>query len=92
MNKLRIGTEELAKVLIDKMLEKHNVGYEHVKANPEINGISWFQYYTCTKEEEAEYKEWFIEFLKTNVTPKYSKKRINEAYFWFNSMWGLAYE
>lgn len=89
MKKIYIGSEELVKILVDKMLEKYNVNTDYVIANPTIDGISWFQYYTWTSEEQSTYKEWFIKFLKNNVKPKLNKERIEREFFWFDLMWGL---
>lgn len=60
--------QQVVKHLIDKMLEKHGVDMDYVKANPTINGEQWFHYYTWTSEEETA----FIEYAK-----KYIRKKLH---------------
>ena len=91
MSKLRIGVndDQIVRELIDAMLSKHNVGYDHVKANPKIDGVNWFQYYTWTAAEEASYKEWFINYWQQRVLPRLPKTRLEKEWTWYSLMWGL---
>jgi len=87
--KLKAGSEELIKVLIDKMLEKYGVGYDYVNKNQTLYETPWYQYYTWTQKESDEYEKWWIEFMKANVSPKYSVKYIKSSWPWFNLKYGL---
>ena len=89
MKKLKLGDPELPKILINKMLEKHNVDYDYVIANPEIDGRVWCVHYSWTQEESDEYQKWWFDFYKNNVAPKYSKKYLEKSWPWFNLQYGL---
>lgn len=89
MKKLRIESLELAKILINKMLEKHGVDYDYVMANQEINGVLWSTHYSWTQKESDAYQKWWIDFLYNNVTPKRTKKFIKLQWQWYNLMHGL---
>jgi hypothetical protein len=71
------------------MLEKHGVNYEYVKENPMIDGVVWCTHYEWTKEESEEYKKWWFDFFKNNVTPKYSKKFLDRYWSYFYLQYGL---
>lgn len=89
MKKLKEGSQEVARIIFDKMLEKHNVGYDYVMKNQTINDRVWCSYYSWTPEEQAEYKKWWIDFYYTRVTPRRTKKRLKESWLWFDLMYGL---
>jgi len=58
--------------LVNKMLEKHNIDFDFVKENPEIEGTPWFDYYTWSSEEQDQFREWAVDFLrKKHKIPKY---------------------
>ena len=88
-NKLKRGDEEIARKLINKMLEKYDYDYDHVMKNPQIDGKLWCSHLTWTQQESDEYKKWYFEFFKNNVTPKMSKKIIEHQWSWFYLMYGL---
>lgn len=79
--------DEVLILLINKMLEPYNVDIEYVKANPKIEGIDWFSYYTWNEEQEEEFEKFFFETLKKEL--KWSKQKIKKEWPWFNLMWGL---
>lgn len=89
MKKIKIGDIELAKALINKILESFNVDYDWVIANQEVDGRPWFQHFEWTQEESDNYKKWFIEFFQKNVSPRLSKKILEKEWQWFNLMYGL---
>lgn len=89
MKKLKIRDPELPKILINKMLEKHNIDYDYVMDNQYINGILWCSHYEWTQEESDEYKKWYIKFYQENVTPRYTKKYLERNWQWFNLQYGL---
>lgn len=89
MKKYPYDSEETGKVLINKMLEKHKVDVEYVKANPTIEGIPWYQYYTFTEEEHQQWKDFFINYVMKECKPKQNKKDAEKKFMWFDMMWGL---
>jgi hypothetical protein len=89
IKKLKVGNPELAKILIDKMLEKHGIDYDYVIANPQIDGSVWCSHYDWTQEESDNYKKWWIDFFQNNVSPRRSKKLLEIHWQWFNLQYGL---
>lgn len=85
-----MAKENLIQIIIDKMLEKHGVNYAYILENQEIEGKPWYTYYTFTKQEEKEFKEWFIKFVGKKI--KFSKKYIEREYALFSLMYGLTIE
>jgi hypothetical protein len=64
-----------------------DVTYQYLIDNPEIEGKKWFQYYTITKEQEQEVKEYFIKnHKKLFKMPVFVSEK---SWLWFNLMWGL---
>ena len=90
--KYDIKSDELVEILINKMLEKHNISMKDVMGKTKDGEPEWYQHYTFTTEESSNYKEWFINFFKDNVKPKMGKKQIEKFYLWFDVMWGLRIE
>ena len=85
--------QDLPKVLIDKMLEPHGSSYDEVVANPKIDGIPWYQYYTWKSQEEVDkFKEFFIFTLTKQTTPKIALKQAEKEWAWFSLMYGLKEE
>ena len=41
MKKLKVGDSELAKILINKMTENHDIDYDFIMENQHENGIGW---------------------------------------------------
>lgn len=64
---MHFSDEAYQEVLLNKMLEKYNITVEHVVANPEIDGIPWYQYYTNTTQEDLDWREWCYQYTKANV-------------------------
>jgi len=89
MKKIKINSPELAKILIDKMLENTSVDYNYVIANQQIEGRLWCTHYSWTQKESDTYKKWWIDFFYNNVTPKRTKKYIEKSWPWFNLQYGL---
>lgn len=91
MSKLAtIQRENVIKVIIDKMLEPYNSSFDQVLANPEVEGLPWYSYYTFNSKEDLEkFKEFFIITLTKNTIPKYNKKAAESEWSWFNLMYGL---
>lgn len=77
--------EKFIKTVINKMLNKHNVDYDYVKDNPEIEGVPWYQHYTMTTQEELELEKFFISLYKKMKLGSRSEKE----WAWFNLMYGL---
>jgi hypothetical protein len=95
MKKLKIGDPKIIEQFINKELENYGVTMEDVKNYPDgiIEGLPWYQYYTFkTHDDHDEWKNWCIDFLKTQVTPKLRKDRINVEFAWFDLMYGLKVE
>jgi len=95
MKKLKIGDPKIVELFINKELEKYGVTMEDVKSYPDgiIEGLPWHQYYTFkTHSDHNEWKNWCVDFLKTQVTPKLRKDRIDKEIAWFNLMYGLKVE
>jgi len=84
----------IVKTLINKQLEKHGVDYEYIIANQykikKRFKCDWYQHYTFdTKEEFDAWKDFCIDFLLKNITPKPSLKQVLKEFNWFNLGYGL---
>lgn len=79
--------DELALVLIDKMLNKHGKDCAFVLENPIIDGIEWYQYFTWTEEEEQEFKAWAVALIKNTL--RCTKKQAEREYDIFHLNYGL---
>lgn len=89
MKKYPYDSLETLTVLINKMLEKYNIDIDYVINNPNIENVPWYQYYTFTKEEHDQWKEFFINHVTKECKPKLTKKRAESAFAWFDLRWGL---
>lgn len=87
--KLKVGRDNIIKLLVDKMLEPYNSSYEYVLENELIDGKLWCTHFEWTLGEAEEYKKWWIKFWQENVSPKYSKKFLEKEWQWFNLQYGL---
>lgn len=90
--KIRRGDDLVIETLINKSLEKYNVTMADIMLLPEnkIDGVPWYQYYTFeTLEEYKSWKDWCFNFLKTEVTPKFTKNNFNRFWPYFDLMYGL---
>ena len=89
MKKLKIGKDNIVKILIDKMLEPYNSSYDYVISNETIDGKLWCTHFEWTLTEAEEYKKWWIKFWQENVSLRYSRRFLEKEWQWFNLMWGL---
>lgn len=88
--KYRLGSLELSTLLIDKELEKYNVTTQDILAKQEISGIPWYQFYTFENEDERNrWKEFCMNILLTEVSPKLNKKTAEKHFAMFDLMYGL---
>lgn len=90
--RIKIGSVELAKTLINKLVEKHGVDYDFIMKNQKIDNRVWCSHYSWTSQEKLDYKNWYIDFYYNNVLPRRTKKRIKEDFVWFDIMYGLRIE
>lgn len=93
MRARKVDFNEATKIILNKMLEKHNITIADIKekadADGKIEGVSWFEHYTRTEEEYNEWKLWALDFLNTKVKPKYTKKYLEIQFNMIDLMWGL---
>jgi hypothetical protein len=92
MKKIKIGDPIIVEIFINKELEPYNVTMKDIMALPEgnIDGKPWYSHYTFNNEAEHDaWRNWCTEYLKTKVTPKLTKERINKEFAWFDLMYGL---
>ena len=75
------------KWLVDEMLKPFNSSYQQVVAEPIIDGQSWFDYYTWSKEESDTFKNMAIKEMQKRF--KYSKKYCENEIDWFLFNYGL---
>jgi hypothetical protein len=75
----------IVETLINKMFEiaGHSVTFEDIKGRTD----NWYQQWTMTEEQNKEWREWGISYLK-------KQKRLHKAYAekqmaWFDLMYGL---
>jgi hypothetical protein len=92
MKRLRIGDPKIVETIIDKQLESFGVTMQDIIKYPEgkIEGKDWYQFYTFkTKEEYDNWKDWSLNFLATQVSPKRPKKLWSTEFAWVDLMYGL---
>ena len=89
IKKLKIGRDNIIKILIDKMLESKNSNYDEVVKTEMIDEKLWCTHFEWTLGEADEYKKWFIEFFQKKITPRRPKYRLEKEWQWFNLMYGL---
>jgi hypothetical protein len=90
--KYKLSSTELIDLLIDKELEPYGVTCEEMRALPEgkINGVHWYQHYTFnTPEEYNAWKEFCIDILSKQITPKLHKSIVEREFAMLDLMWGL---
>ena len=90
--KYRLPSTELIDLLIDKELEPYGVTCEEMRNLPDgkIDGIHWYEYYTFLDNEEyTKWKEFCLDVLSNQITPKLSKFRIEKEFEMLDLMWGL---
>jgi hypothetical protein len=74
--------EELVKELINKQL-----AYVNKTINDVINVPEWYNKYEMTEEQYEEWKTFCIDKIKKSK--KYTKTYVQNAFSWFNLMYGL---
>ena len=90
--KYRISGTELSLLLVDKELEPYGVTAQQMIDLPDgkANGENWYQYYTFNTPEEFNiWKEFCLDILSNNVTPKLPKKLVESNFAMLDLMWGL---
>lgn len=90
----KIRRDKLVPYLIDKMLQGKIEGvedrYQYVLNNDlDENGIPWYEKYTWSEYEEKTYKDFFIETLTNNTTPRFTLSMAEREWPYFNLMYGL---
>lgn len=91
MKKYKLYDPELMFVILNKQLEKYNITVQDIMAAEGYNENSkWYDEYTFDSEEEYNnWKEFTVNLLTKQITPKLSKKRAQEEFSWLSLMWGL---
>jgi hypothetical protein len=92
--KYKFPSTELVDLIVNKELEKYSVFCKNVKDLPDgrINDTNWYDYYTFdTEEEYNNWKEFCLDVLSTQVTPKISKKKAKEEFSMIDLAWGLKH-
>lgn len=89
INKWRINPVIAEKNIINYMVRKYNIDFDYVVSNPEIEGMSWYQYYTFNSEKEYEkWKKYALKQFKRAYpysTEEFNKKRVA----WLDFQYGL---
>jgi hypothetical protein len=81
--------ENIIETIVNKELEKYNVNYNYVLANPIIDGEPWFQHYTMTQEEYIAWEKFCMDFLMKNMKPRPSKITAEKKFLGINLCFGL---
>ena len=92
MKKLKVDDPKVVEIILDKQLEPFGVTMQDMVACPDgrIEGKFWYQFYTFkTKEEYTAWKDWSLNFLATQVSPKKSKKNWEKEFAWLDLQYGL---
>lgn len=90
--KYKLPSTELVNLLIDKQLEKYGVTCKQMRELPDgkIEGKDWYDYYTFDSEEEYnKWKEFCLDVLSNQVTPKLPKRLVETEFAMLDLMWGL---
>lgn len=90
--KYKLPSTELVDLLIDKQLKKYGITSKQIREIPDgkIDGENWYQYYTFDTEEEASnWKEFCLDVLSNQITPKLPKKQVEIQFAMLDLMWGL---
>ena len=74
--------DEVLREIINKQLEPHGKTMEDIIGLPD-----WYQKFTCTQEEEAEWIQFGIDLMRKKL--KWSKKRATSEMAWVTLNWGL---
>lgn len=90
--KYKLPSTELVDLLIDKQLEKYGVTCKQMRELPDgkIDGVHWYEYYTFLDDEEyTKWKEFCLDVLSNQITPKLPKAKVIEEFGMLDLMWGL---
>lgn len=93
MKRLHRQEEEVYRRVIDKMMEHTGKTYADMKQieHALIEGTMWFNHYKFdTQEQYDTWKQWTINFLRTEVYPRYTKKDAGRLFGNIDLMWGLG--
>lgn len=73
--------------ILNKMFEiaGHDVTYEDIKGRKD----NWYQQWTMTVEQNNQWKEWGMEYLRKEL--RFSKKVAEIEMAWISLMWGLKF-
>ena len=86
----RKSKEEVIKLIVNKQLKPYKVDYDFVVKNPEIEGQSWFTYYTFNSEKEYnKWKKYSINLIKKNLTR--NDKLAQKEFIWIDLYCGLKH-
>lgn len=95
--KYKINDEKVVEIILDKMLDKHNITIGEIKelvkdTEGKIEGTPWYQYYTMTQKEHDAWKEWSLNFMYNEIRPRHSMTFLRNNFSWLDLMWGLKIE
>lgn len=93
MKRLHRKDEEVYRRIVNKMLEHVGKTYDDVKQLDEAvtNGTLWCNYYKFeTQQQYDDWKQWTLNFLRTDVYPKYTKRDSEYVFSSIDLMWGLT--
>jgi hypothetical protein len=79
--------EVVFKFLVNKMLKPHNVDYDYVTANPEIEGEPWYCHYQWTTKEQDVFQQEAVDYIKKTL--RVPKDRAGKVAAWFILGYGL---
>lgn len=80
MNKPTVETA--ATVILEKLLSYNNLTIEQANGIPQ-----YYSKYTWTKEQEKEWKDWAVAYLRKKL--RWSKKLAEMEIMWFNLNYGF---
>ena len=83
----RLSDEEILATIIDKMFKiaGHDVTYNDIKDRKD----NWYQQWTMTVEQNEEWKEWIVAFLR--IENKWPKYRATTTANWVSLQYGLKF-
>lgn len=93
MKRLHRKDEEAYRRVINRMLEHTGKTYDDMKqlAGAVVEGTMWFNHYKFnTQQQYDDWKQWTINFLRTDIYPKYTKKDAERVFDVIDLMWGIT--
>lgn len=77
--------------MINKQLEPHGVDFDFVLANPEIDGLPWYQHYKWSSEKDAQdFEDWAVK--RISQVWRCGKEFARKQFAWFNLAYGLGWQ